>query len=219
MWTTGWSGQLQSTHITPDICLGTSLFVGKFFAICKGIARTQSPTIKNYALELPTFGVIVGVSLTGVQWRGLALEEPPSWSWLTSAPGKYEEGCPAAATKPSWISTSITQSDKLARLKHRSNILREVISLISDVKSLIIPANATLYVTMPSLTPGPLAEEFYTKSRPATCPMLASYSSDSTTLVFLLVRFHNSASPIGRRRPPAASSWLYKYTWFLEILI
>ena len=46
--------------------------------VVKGIARTQSPTIKNYALELPTFGVIVGVSLTGVQWRGLTLEEPPS---------------------------------------------------------------------------------------------------------------------------------------------
>ena len=43
-----------------------------------GIARTQSPTIKNYALELPTFGVIVGVSRTEVQWSGLALEEPPS---------------------------------------------------------------------------------------------------------------------------------------------
>ena len=78
MWTTGWSGQLQSTHVTPDICLEASLFCGKFFAICKGIARTQSPTIKNYALELPTFGVIVGVSLTGVQWKGLTLEEPPS---------------------------------------------------------------------------------------------------------------------------------------------
>ena len=48
------------------------------YVINKGIARTQSPTIKNYALELPTFGVIVGVSLTGVQWRGLTLEEPPS---------------------------------------------------------------------------------------------------------------------------------------------
>ena len=41
------------------------------------IARTQSPTNKNYALELPTFGAIVGVSLTEVQWKGLALEEPP----------------------------------------------------------------------------------------------------------------------------------------------
>ena len=44
----------------------------------EGIARTQSPTNKNYALELPTFGVIVGVSPAGVQWKGLTLEEPPS---------------------------------------------------------------------------------------------------------------------------------------------
>ena len=59
------------------------------FCIIQGIARTQSPTNKNDALELPTFGVIVGVSPTEVQWKSLALEEPPSWSWLTSAPGKY----------------------------------------------------------------------------------------------------------------------------------
>ena len=72
----------KQSHSTP-------LFHGRSITICKGIARTQSPTIKNYALELPTFGVIVGVSLTGVQWKGLTLEEPPSWSWLTSAPGKY----------------------------------------------------------------------------------------------------------------------------------
>ena len=55
----------------------------------KGIARTQSPTNKNYALELPTFGAIVGVSQTEVQWNGLILEEPPSWSRFTSVPGKY----------------------------------------------------------------------------------------------------------------------------------
>ena len=55
----------------------------------KGIARTQSPTNKNYALELPIFGAIVGVSQTEVQWNGLILEEPPSWSRLTSVPGKY----------------------------------------------------------------------------------------------------------------------------------
>ena len=55
----------------------------------QGIARTQSPTNKNYALELPTFGVIVEVSPTEVQWKGLALEELPSWSQLTSVPGKY----------------------------------------------------------------------------------------------------------------------------------
>ena len=46
----------------------------------KGRARTQSPTSKNYAPELPTFGVIARVSPTGVQWKGLALGEPPSWS-------------------------------------------------------------------------------------------------------------------------------------------
>ena len=55
----------------------------------QGIARTQSPTNKNYAFELPTFGVIVGVSQAEVQWKGLALEEPPSWSRFTSTPGKY----------------------------------------------------------------------------------------------------------------------------------
>ena len=48
--------------------------------IYRGIARTQSPTNKNYALELPTFGAIVGVSKTEVQWIGLTLEETPSWS-------------------------------------------------------------------------------------------------------------------------------------------
>ena len=58
-------------HIALGGNMSNQLFI-------KGIARTQSPTNKNYALELPTFGVIVGVSPTGVQWRGLALEEPPS---------------------------------------------------------------------------------------------------------------------------------------------
>ena len=58
--------------------LSNVIFGIHIIGVVKGIARTQSPTIKNYALELPTFGVIVGVSLTGVQWRGLTLEEPPS---------------------------------------------------------------------------------------------------------------------------------------------
>ena len=49
------------------------LFIG-----LQGKARTQSPTQKNYALELPTFGVIAGVSPTEVQWKGLALGGPPS---------------------------------------------------------------------------------------------------------------------------------------------
>ena len=49
-----------------------------FWFLIWGIARTQSPTNKNYALELPTFGAIVGVSQTEVQWDSLILEEPPS---------------------------------------------------------------------------------------------------------------------------------------------
>ena len=43
----------------------------------QGLARTQIPTNKNYALEFPTFGEIAGVNQTVVQWSGLALEEPP----------------------------------------------------------------------------------------------------------------------------------------------
>ena len=41
-------------------------------------ARTQLSTTKNGALESPTFGAIAGVSQTEVQWKGLALGEPPS---------------------------------------------------------------------------------------------------------------------------------------------
>ena len=44
----------------------------------KGLARTQIPTNRNYAIEFPTFGEIAGVNPTEVQWKGLALEEPPS---------------------------------------------------------------------------------------------------------------------------------------------
>ena len=44
----------------------------------QGLARTQIPTNTNYAVEFPTFGEIAGVNPTGVQWKGLALGEPPS---------------------------------------------------------------------------------------------------------------------------------------------
>ena len=57
--------------MAPQLCIDNALDY-------EGIARTQSPTNKNYALELPTFGAIVGVSQTEVQWNGLILEEPPS---------------------------------------------------------------------------------------------------------------------------------------------
>ncbi len=46
--------------------------------VLQGLARTQIPTNKNYALEFPTFGEIAGVSHPEVQWDSLALEEPPS---------------------------------------------------------------------------------------------------------------------------------------------
>ena len=49
-----------------------------FIFVLKGLARTQIPTNRNYAIEFPTFGEIAGVNPTGVQWKGLALEEPPS---------------------------------------------------------------------------------------------------------------------------------------------
>ena len=42
------------------------------------LARTQSPTNKNYALKLPTFGAIVVVSQTELLWDGLILEKLPS---------------------------------------------------------------------------------------------------------------------------------------------
>ena len=43
-----------------------------------GSARTLDPTNKNYAPELSTFGIIIEVNPYEVQWRGLALEKPPS---------------------------------------------------------------------------------------------------------------------------------------------
>ena len=52
-----------------------SLYIYFFY---QGIARTQSPTNKNYALELNTFGPIVRVSPPEVQWESLTIEEPPS---------------------------------------------------------------------------------------------------------------------------------------------
>ena len=69
---------------------GVHQFRAQFeIVIIEGIARTQSPTNKNDAVELSTFEIIAGVNPTEVQWKGLTLEEPPSWSRLTSTPGKY----------------------------------------------------------------------------------------------------------------------------------
>jgi len=44
----------------------------------QGKARTQSPTTRNYAVAIPTFGEFAKVSTAGVQWLSLALSGPPS---------------------------------------------------------------------------------------------------------------------------------------------
>ena len=63
----------------PFSSLFFSPIVGfEFHFIVQGIARTQSPLRKNYALESPTFVVIAEVNLTEVQWKGLTLDRLPS---------------------------------------------------------------------------------------------------------------------------------------------
>ena len=69
----------KSTVSWSELMQNASRKSKRFYFLFKvqGIARTQSPTNKNYAPELPTFGAIARVSPTGVQWKGLALGEPP----------------------------------------------------------------------------------------------------------------------------------------------
>ena len=57
----------------------------------EGHARTQNPQNRNYVVKLSTFGIIVGVNPTLVQWKGLTLGKPSSWSWFIPLPGKYEQ--------------------------------------------------------------------------------------------------------------------------------
>ena len=74
-----------------------SIVAGRFrsparseWTFLSGSARTLDPTNKNYAPELSTFGIIIEVNRSEVQWTSLSLEKLPSWSQLISAPGKYE---------------------------------------------------------------------------------------------------------------------------------
>ena len=55
----------------PEIYIRPPLGISFLWSADKGIARTQTPTNKNYALELFTFETIVGVNLSVVQWTGL----------------------------------------------------------------------------------------------------------------------------------------------------
>ena len=90
----------RAVHACPLLCMHAMVFRED-----QGIARTQSPTNKNYAPELPTFGAIDGVSPTGVQWKGLVHGEPPygsryplcqvSMLWHGPASGRL---CPLRAT-------------------------------------------------------------------------------------------------------------------------
>ena len=44
------------------------------------VSANADPTPTNYVPEIPTFGVFAGVNPTEVQWKGLILGKPPSWS-------------------------------------------------------------------------------------------------------------------------------------------
>ena len=46
--------------------------------VLSGSARTLDPTNKNYAPELSTFGIIIEVNRSEVQWNSLSLEKLPS---------------------------------------------------------------------------------------------------------------------------------------------
>ena len=67
-----------------------SAMIRMILTVLSGSARTLDPTNKNYAPELSTFGIIIEVNRSEVQWNSLSLEKLPSWSQLISAPGKYE---------------------------------------------------------------------------------------------------------------------------------
>ena len=43
-----------------------------FFVSSQGLARTQSPTTKNYAPELPAFGVIARVTIFAIYYRSVS---------------------------------------------------------------------------------------------------------------------------------------------------
>ena len=74
------SKKLMKHCITNLKCTNSlnTLMYFNFISINQGTARTQSPTTKNCTPELTAFGLIARVSPTVVQWKGLALEEPPS---------------------------------------------------------------------------------------------------------------------------------------------
>jgi len=90
----GWRSAAAAARSAPGSCRSpckSRAVIGRAGHYCKnncmiqvwllgrGLARTQTPTRINCVPELPTFGVIAGVSPTEVQWESLFLEKPPSF--------------------------------------------------------------------------------------------------------------------------------------------
>ena len=140
--------------------------------IHQGIARTQSPTIKNYAPESPTFGVIANVNQTVVQWKGLSLEEPPNWSRLRLCQVSMivqrascfntfkikQYNCVLLFIYPTWH--QVHWLTLLLRiLQFRCNVqfyscLQLTIINGINVKSLSVPDSSTLKTTAFTVSPG-----------------------------------------------------------------
>ena len=55
-----------------------SAMIRMILTVLSGSARTLDPTNKNYAPELSTFGIIIEVNRSEVQWNSLSLEKLPS---------------------------------------------------------------------------------------------------------------------------------------------
>src|SRR4029434_3839916 len=56
----------------------------------QGRARTQFPTTRNCAVEIPTFEEFAGVSTTGVQWPKPRPGQTTFLIIVSPLPGKYE---------------------------------------------------------------------------------------------------------------------------------
>lgn len=66
--------------VTGDSTLTTTLRENYAYIDLIQDSANAVPTTKNYTPEIPTLGVFAKVSLTVVQWKSLALKEPPSRS-------------------------------------------------------------------------------------------------------------------------------------------
>ena len=73
--------RITPPEIYTDQHRGGAYFISVFqyiVQVLSGSARTLDPTNKNYAPELSTFGTIIEVNRSEVQWKSLSLEKLPS---------------------------------------------------------------------------------------------------------------------------------------------